>query len=124
MRVKHVKIGLKSAKAFLREAEETMVLVAAGKSVKRQSGVYFESLAAVRHALTDNRLAVLHAIKTDRPCSVYALAKLLDRDIKNVTEDIHYLEELGLVDLRTQRRGRKRTVPAVDYELIRLDIAV
>jgi len=49
---------------------------------------------------------------------------MLNRDIKNVSDDVHYLASIGLVELKTTTSGRKRTVPSVDYDKILLEIPV
>ncbi len=124
MKIKNVKIGIRPTRTFLREAEEFMKRLERGGRVKKETGIFFENLGAMRRVLTEKRLMILHTIKERRPPSVYALAKFLGRNLKNVTEDLEYLAALGLVDLKTTRKGRAKTVPSVRYETIRLDIAV
>src|SRR3990167_11366087 len=100
MKVKKVKIGIKSLKEVLEDFAETAEAIERGEKVKRRRGYYFENLAAFRRALTEKRLEVLHVIKREKPSSVYALAKLLKRDVKNVTQDLEYLKQIGLVEIR------------------------
>jgi predicted transcriptional regulator len=52
---------------------------------------------------------------------VYELAKMVDRDIKNVLQDIAYLQELGLVEI-TETKDKK--VPRVDYDKIAFEVAI
>ena len=54
--------------------------------------------------------------------SVYELAKLLKRDIKNTHDDVQILAGLGLVDLIKTKEGRERNTPVVNYEKILLEI--
>src|SRR3990172_11023951 len=63
----------------------------------RREEVGFTSIEAVRKFLTRERLALLRAIRTRRPSSIYQLAKMVGRDLKNVQEDIRLLERHGLV---------------------------
>ena len=49
---------------------------------------------------------------------------MLGRNITNVIDDLNYLRELGLVVLKKSKSGRTQTVPTVDYDMIRLEIAV
>ena len=86
--------------------------------------VYFESIDALRAVLTDKRLELLKAIKENRPNSIYELAKIVGRDIKNVNEDVRLLADLGFVKLEKRKTDRKRTVPTVDYSSIMLEIAL
>jgi len=49
---------------------------------------------------------------------------MLGRDINNVIDDLNYLNELGLVELKKSTEGREKTIPTLDYDKIRLEIAV
>lgn len=124
MKVKNVKIGIRSLEDALKEAGDVMEKLSKGEKVKRQSGIYFENLEAMRRVLTEKRLEILHTIKKENPSSIYGLAKILHRDVNNVTDDLNYLKELGLVHLRQKKEGRKETIPTVDYDKIQLEIAV
>ncbi len=75
-------------------------------------------------AFTDKRLEVLRVIKKERPSSVYELAKILNRDAKNVTQDLEYLKDIGLVEIKRTREKKERTIPEVKYDRIVLEIAV
>ena len=91
----------------------------------RREEVGFTSIEAVRNFLTRERLALLRMIRTGRPRSIYQLAKMVDRDLKNVQEDIRLLERHGLVRVTKHARGnRKVKVPEVPFEEIALRIAI
>jgi len=124
MKVKKVEIGIKGLKESLGDFAKAWKKLEAGEKVKKHKGVYFESIDAMRTVLTDKRLNLLKAIKDYKPESIYELAKILDRDLKNVNEDVKLLSELGLVKLKKTKTGRKRTIPAVDYTKIILEIGL
>ena len=124
MKVKRVKIAIKSLEDVLSNAKEVMKKLERGEKVKRESGVYFENLEAFRRALTERRLEMLHVIKEKHPSSVYELAKMLDRDIKNVNVDLEYLREIGLVEIKRSKEKRERVIPEVNYDVIELRVAV
>ncbi|MCK5508851.1 MAG: hypothetical protein KAI50_10080 [Desulfobacterales bacterium] len=125
MKVKKIKIAIKSTEAFLEEAKSTMKKIMAGEKVSRKDCLYFKNLYVMRKALTPKRLELLHAIKEKRPQSVYELSRLTNRDLKNVTQDMTYLEMLGLVELKkTKDKKRTNTTPSVEYDKILLEIAV
>lgn len=124
MRVKKVKIGIKSLKEVLEDFAETAKTIERGEKVKKSRGIYFENLATFRRALTEKRLEMLHVIKEKHPSSVYELAKTLDRDIKNVTMDLEYLKEIGLVEIKRSKEKRERVIPEVNYDAIELLVTV
>ncbi len=125
MKVKNIKIAIKSTEAFLEEAKSTMKKIMAGEKVSRENGLYFKNLDVMRKVLTPKRLELMHAIKEKRPQSVYELSMLMNRDLKNVTQDLTYLEMLGLVELKkTKDKKGTKTTPSVEYDKILLEIAV
>jgi predicted transcriptional regulator len=126
MRVKNVIIGIKSIEEVLNSAKDVMEKLERGEKVKKKrAGLYFENLDVMRKAITHERLKILKAIKEKHPASIYELAKLLNRNLKNVSDDVHYLAELGLIELEKEKtNGRKKTMPIVNYEKILLEIPV
>lgn len=126
MRVKNVTIGIKSIKEVLNSAKDVMERLERGEKVrKKKPGIYFESLEVMRKAITHERVKILKVIKDKHPQSIYELAKLLGRNLKNVADDVHYLAELGLIELeKGKSNGREKTMPVVKYDKILLEIPV
>jgi predicted transcriptional regulator len=124
MRVKRVKIGIKGLKEMLQDFVKTGEAIERGEKVKRERGIYFESTEAFRKALTTKRLELLRLIKKHHPKTMQELSRLADRDIKNVTQDVELLRNLGLISTRKEKTGRREVSPSVDYDAIELLIAV
>ena len=124
MKIKRVKIGIKNLEDVLSNARDVMKKLERGEKVKKESGIYFENLEAFRRVLTERRLEMLHVIKEKHPSSVYELAKMLDRNIKNVSMDLEYLKEIGLVEIKRSKEKRERVIPEVNYDVIELQVAV
>lgn len=57
----------------------------------------FESARTLFAELTPARIDLLEALRRFGPCSVYALAKEVERNYSNVHTDVAKLEEHGLV---------------------------
>ncbi len=94
---------------------------------QRKEGVFFTSIEAARKLLTPNRLALLRAIRTERPRSMYALARRVRRDLKNVQQDLRLLETYGLVRMARdggRGKGRRRKAPQSLFREIALKIAI
>ncbi|MBI4683609.1 MAG: hypothetical protein HY755_00225 [Nitrospirae bacterium] len=126
MRIKNVTIGIKSIEEVLNNAKDVMKRLERGEKVrKRKSGIYFESLEVMRKAITPERVKIIQVIKGRHPKSIYELAKLLNRNLKNVADDVHYLAEIGLLELeKAKSNGREKTTPLVNYDKILLEIPV
>jgi len=109
----------------LKRFKQTFKAVQAGRQVEPQELVGFTSLEAARNFLTRERLGLLCTIKSRRPNSIYELAKMTGRDLKNVQQDVRILELHGLVRIARRPRGsRKVKVPCVPFEEIALKIAI
>jgi predicted transcriptional regulator len=124
MKVKNIRIAIKSENDLFEEVRDVWEKASKGKSLRKQEGLYFENLEAMRKVLTENRLMVLKTIKREHPSSVYELAKMLKRDVKNTSDDVQFLTDIGLVELKKTKEGRERNVPTVSYEKILLEIPV
>lgn len=126
IKAKNITIGIKSLDDGLTDISEALKAHAHGEKVSPRRGVYFENLDAFRKILTEKRLELLHVVKRDNPDTIHELSRLLGRDIKNVSDDLKYLSELGLVSLdKSAAVGEGRRVsPRVRYEKIRLEIAI
>lgn len=85
----------------------------------------FEGLAALRKLLSNEKAKILNTIKTKKPDSIYALAKLLQRDFKSVSEDIKLLERFGFIDMLAEKTGkRKRLKPILSTDTISIKIKI
>ena len=124
MRVKRVKIGIKSLENVLEDTKEVMKKLERGEKVKPEKGLYFESIEGFRKALTPRRLELLRLIREKQPGSIQELSRLAKRDIKSVATDIALLEDLGLIGMKRKKVGRRESTPTVNYDKINLEIAV
>ena len=124
MKIRKVKVGIKSLKTALNEFVEIGKAVEEGKPVKKDKGVYFTSVEAFRKAITPQRLELLKVIKTEKPSSVSQLSNITHRDVKNISDDIKFLEQVGLVEIKRNKRVDKEIIPFVGYDKILVEIAV
>ncbi len=124
MNVKKIDIGIKGLAESLKDFSEAWENISSGKKVRKEEGIYFDTIDTMRAVLTNNRLLILKTIRERKPGSVYELAKMLKRDLKNVNQDLKMLSEVGLVTLEKTEADKKRVVPHVDYAKILLEIPV
>lgn len=76
---------------------------------------------ALERVLSAKNLELVRTIASQEPESVRELARLVDRDIKNVSTALNRLEELGLVGLEDEGHAKK---PTVWYDHVEIDIQV
>lgn len=108
--MKTKKIVIKSREEFNAASLDFARRLDRGEKVTPMKGEYFESLEAVRNFLTEKRLELWRAIRDQDPMSLTNLAKLVNRDYKDVHQDVSILVEIGLVDLRKPKGAKTRAL--------------
>ena len=124
MRVKKIRIVIRGEKELFDEVKDVWGKLERGEKVKKHQAIYFESLDVMRKVLTEERLRIVKAIRKNHPASIYELAKILRRDVKNTFDDVQFLAQAGLVELKKTKDIREKTTPKVDYDKIVLEISV
>lgn len=117
------KLRITSLERMLDDFVKTGEAIERGEKVKPVKGakVYFTSFEALRKVLTPKRLELLHTIKTKKPESINELARMAKRDLKNVSDDVKYLERVGLIE---KKETGKKTAPVVTYDKLSFEMAV
>lgn len=69
--------------------------------------ISFDSVETLLKALTVKRWDIVHDLQQEGAMTIRALARRLNRDVKNVHADVQALMEIGLI----VKEGRKITVP-------------
>lgn len=124
MRLKKIRVEITPRKEVWKELLDVARKIDGGEDVSHEKLV-FDSYEAFRRVMTPERLKILHVIREEEPKSIYELAKLLDRDRRNVIKDLEILEMLDLVEFEEERRGkRKSRRPIVPYDEIEVSIPV
>ena len=123
MALKTIRVNLRSVEQALNDAIGAMRAIKGRKRVAKRHAEYFESLGAVRAALTEKRLALVRIVRQQKPGSLAALARLARRDFKSVYRDVEALRDLGLVTMATTRRGISSRLRSDATEIV-LRIAV
>jgi predicted transcriptional regulator len=122
MKVKNVTMGIKSLREGLKDFSDTFKAIQQGEQVKPQpEGIYFTDFEAFRKAMTPQRFALLKMIREQHPDSISGLAEMSHRNIKNVSDDVRALVNLGLVEVS---KTGKNKAPHLRYEKIMVELAV
>jgi predicted transcriptional regulator len=123
---KTLRIKIRSIDGVMDDFRKAFRAAESRRPFRRREGVYVTSIEAARNLLTPNRLALLRAVRSKRPGSIYELAKVVGRDLKNVQDDLRLLERYGLVRMTNGTRSGKRKVrvPKALFDQIELKIAI
>jgi len=85
----------------------------------------FSGISALRQLLSNEKARIIHTIKTEKPGSIYELAKKLGRGFKSVNDDIKLLERFGFIELieeKTKNRIRHKPEIVVDNVLVNIKL--
>ena len=128
IKAKNITIGIKTLEEGVSEIAEAYESYQAGGSSKPHRGIYFENLDAFRKILTEKRLELLHVVKREKPDTIHQLARLVGRNVKNVSDDLKHLAELGLVTMDKRAvasdQANAPRAPRVSYDKICLEITI
>ena len=92
----------------------------AGESVPHVKN--FSDPTRLRKLLTVRRVELIRSIMDSQPESIKQLADRLERGTRQVHDDVHLLEEFGIVHLEDgEGRARKPTIP---YDRIEIDVGI
>lgn len=95
------------------------------KKQEKKSDYDFSGILELRQLLSNEKARMLHVIKTEKPVSIYHLAKLLKRGFKSVNDDIKLLERFGFIDLIEEKtKNRKRLKPEVVIDTLTVHLKV
>ena len=82
----------------------------------------FSDPTRLRKLLTARRVELIRSIMDSQPESIKHLADRLERGMRQVHDDVHLLEEFGIVHLEDgEGRARKPTIP---YDRIEIDVGI
>ena len=124
VKVKNIDIIIESEDEFFQRAERIFTdldhNIIPSEVVERLS---FDNLDQLRQVITKKRLELLHVIKHHHPKSIYALAKITNRDITNIRDDLSKLEVLGLVEMvQDTSDPRAPLIPNIKYDKLLVSI--
>jgi len=120
MRLKNIEILVMSDKQYSKHLND---IVKSGK--KNTNKIVLRKYEDLTKLLTKERIRMLRIIHSEKPKSISELAKLLNRDRRNVLADLNYLEGFGLVEIEETEKEKIYTkIPIVNFDelLVRLDM--
>lgn len=119
MTVRKVIVRIESTKAFNERFSSELQRRLGQPFDTDELELAFESVEQMRSLLTRERDRLLKVLQTERPRSIYGLAKLLRRSQSAVQEDVTLLATYGLVRLAPGvENGRRVLQPIPNFEEI------
>ena len=104
-------VTVKSDEEFAADVEEGIRKLKAGEEVDPGHTVSFDTQEHLMETFSPTRLALVRTVAEEEPASIRETARLVDRDVKNVHEDLTLLEQLGVVWFEEEGRARRPVFP-------------
>ena len=122
--MKKLIISTKSTDKILLDFKKVVKKIKAGKSPKNTHyEIAFENKKDFNYFLRNINL--LSVILNEKPESVYALAKFMEKDFSNIKKAISFFTEFGIIKIKkSKKNGRYIKKPIVDYSKIEFNLKV
>lgn len=112
-------ITVRSSGEFHDDVSDAVELLDRGESVDSTPTLSFGSYDDLMETLTPRVLDLIEAVRREEPGSINETARAVDRDVKNVHEELSRLARLGIVYFEEDGQ-RKRPVVWFDELVINL----
>jgi predicted transcriptional regulator len=110
-------ITVESTAEFFEGAVADLRALEAGSNLDDRYVLSLPDEQALARLLSAKNLELLRTIASEGPESVRALARAVDRDVKNVSTALNELEALGLVEFERDGQAKRPTVWYNDIEI-------
>ena len=114
---KTLTICVESTEDFLKDTLNSARRIDAGEEIDDGYLLSLPDEAALARVLSETNLELLRTIGREEPDSVRELARLVDRDVKNVSTAVNELADLGLVEFETNGRAKSPRIWYDDLEV-------
>lgn len=121
MKLKPAKIIIQTTESI--KDEWKAALKGEKKPSIKKGEIILTSMETLAKIFSKTRLEILQVIIAKNPQSIYELAKMVNRDFKNVHTDVNILKEVGLIELKDSGDARSGLIPVAKYSGIELDLA-
>jgi predicted transcriptional regulator len=114
-------VRVESASDFHDRVERRLESIESGNREAGESTLSVTDDATLSRIFDETTLALLRTISTHEPASMRETARLVDRDVKDVSRQLHELDEIGVVEIEDAGRSKR---PVVPYDEIAVRVAV
>ena len=104
-------VTVESNEAFDDEVRSAIERLQDGEPVESTHTVSFPNEEILAKTLTATTLALLRALSQHKPASIRETARIVERDVKNVHDELKRLEAMGIVRFEDVGQAKKPIFP-------------
>lgn len=112
-------VTVRSGEAFHGDVASALRAIEEGKDVDSTPTIAFESYDDLLRTLTPQTLTLIETVRQEEPASINETARVVDRDVKNVHEELARLARLGIVYFEEDGRSKR---PVVWFDELRITL--
>jgi len=118
-----VAVRVESDEEWFDDVRETMRKLDEGHAddLEREHSISLPSEERLNEILSPKRVELVRATRREEPSSMRELARIVERDIRQVSDDVNELASLGLIELIEEGRAKR---PMVSYDELDVRIPV
>ena len=103
-------VTVKSSKEFHADVTDKVETLERGDTVDSTPTLSFTSYDDLMETLTPRVLDLIEAIRREEPSSINETARIVDRDVKNVYEELSRLAQLGIIFFEEDGQSKRPVV--------------
>jgi predicted transcriptional regulator len=119
--VSTLSVRVESSDDFHDRVEGRLEAIESGDRTASGSSLSVTDDATLSRIFDETTLGLLRTIATQEPSSMRETARMVDRDVKDVSRQLHELAEIGVLDIEDVGRSKR---PVVPYDEIALQVRV
>lgn len=106
---------------FLERGADAIETLSEGGRPKSGASLSLESYDDLQRVLSPRNIELLETIREREPRSIRELARLVERDVSRVYDNVTELARLNIIELREEGQARR---PVMHYDRIEVDIPI
>ena len=103
-------VTVRSSEEFHDDVADSITTLDSGETVDSTPTLSFTSYDDLMETLTPRVLDLIEAIRREEPSSINEAARVVDRDVKNVYEELSRLAQLGIIFFEENGQSKRPVV--------------
>lgn len=112
-------VTVEDSETVYESGKDAIEKLAAGESVEQPDTISFPDLSLLFDTFDPRTVELLETIRSEEPESIRATARAVERDPKNVHEELTQLSRLGAIKFEQDGRGKR---PIFPYREVVIDL--
>jgi predicted transcriptional regulator len=104
-------VTVQSNEEFYEESREAIERLQRGEAIEEPDSFSFPTVDLLFETFNSQTMQLLETIAEEGPDSIRETARLVDRDVKNVHQELTELERLGLIQFEQDGRAKRPIFP-------------